>query len=206
MYGVLSLYKQYIRTDKKGWSLATHFHESTWWRHQMDTFSALLALCAGHLPVTGEFPAQRRSFDVFFDLRPNQQLSKQWRRLLFETPSRSSWRHCDEMCFYAVQYCRIIWLRLRYPLDNNLAQKCVMPMPEPLMTQSTDACTYMCLISTAGKNGDVVKWICFPHYWLYEGNSSVTGRFFSQKDINTGCCFLYCYGLKYYWIGCWVTG
>ena len=33
---------------------------------------ALLALCAGNSPVTGEFPSQRpvtRSFDVFFDLR-----------------------------------------------------------------------------------------------------------------------------------------
>ena len=41
----------------------------TWWRHQMETFSALLALCAGNSPVSGEFPAQRpvtRSFDVFF--------------------------------------------------------------------------------------------------------------------------------------------
>ena len=25
----------------------------TWWRHQMETFSALLALCAGISPVTG---------------------------------------------------------------------------------------------------------------------------------------------------------
>ena len=44
----------------------------TWWRHQMETFSALLALCAGNSPVPGEFPSQRpvtRSFDVFFDLR-----------------------------------------------------------------------------------------------------------------------------------------
>ena len=45
----------------------------------METFSALLAICAGNSPVSGEFPAQRqvtRSFDVFFDLRPNKQLSK----------------------------------------------------------------------------------------------------------------------------------
>ena len=38
----------------------------------MDTFAALLAICAGKSPVTGEFPEQRpvtRSFDVFFDLR-----------------------------------------------------------------------------------------------------------------------------------------
>ena len=39
--------------------------------YQMETFSALLAFCAGNSSVTGEFPSQRpvtRSFDVFFDL------------------------------------------------------------------------------------------------------------------------------------------
>ena len=63
---------------------------STWWRHQMETFSALLAICAGNSPVPGEFPAQRpvtRSFDVFFDLQPNKRLSKQWWGWWFETPS-----------------------------------------------------------------------------------------------------------------------
>ena len=47
------------------------FHCHSLWRHQMETFSALLAFCIGNSPVTGEFPAQRpvtRSFDVFFDL------------------------------------------------------------------------------------------------------------------------------------------
>ena len=47
----------------------------------MEIFSALLAICAGNSPVTGEFPAQRpvtQSFDVFFDLRRNKRLSKQW--------------------------------------------------------------------------------------------------------------------------------
>ena len=51
-----------------------------WWRHQMETFSALLAICAGNSPVSGYFPAQRpvpRSFDVFFDLHLNKRLSKQ---------------------------------------------------------------------------------------------------------------------------------
>ena len=28
----------------------------TWWRHQMELFSALLAICAGNSPVTGDFP------------------------------------------------------------------------------------------------------------------------------------------------------
>ena len=52
-------------------------------------------LCAGNSPVTGVFPALRpvtRGFYVFFDLRLYQQLSKQWRRWWFETPSRSLWR------------------------------------------------------------------------------------------------------------------
>ena len=46
----------------------------------METFSALLAICAGYSPVSGEFPAQRpvtRSIDVLFDLRLNKRLSKQ---------------------------------------------------------------------------------------------------------------------------------
>ena len=46
----------------------------SWWRHQMETFSVLLALCAGNSPVSGEFPSQRpvtRSCDVFVDLCPN---------------------------------------------------------------------------------------------------------------------------------------
>ena len=46
----------------------------------METFSALLAICAGNSRVTSEFPSQRpvtRSFDVFFDLRLNKQLSEQ---------------------------------------------------------------------------------------------------------------------------------
>ena len=30
----------------------------SWWRHQMELFSALLVICAGNSPATGEFPAQ----------------------------------------------------------------------------------------------------------------------------------------------------
>ena len=40
-----------------------HFSQSfisiVWWRHQMETFSALLALCEGNSPVTGEFPPHK---------------------------------------------------------------------------------------------------------------------------------------------------
>ena len=31
----------------------------SWWRHQTEAFSTLLALCVGNSAVTGEFPSQR---------------------------------------------------------------------------------------------------------------------------------------------------
>ena len=65
----------------------------------METFSALLALCAGNSQVTGEFRSHRpatRSFNVFFDLRLSKRLSKQSSRRWFETPPRSLWRHRNE--------------------------------------------------------------------------------------------------------------
>ena len=81
-----------------------------WWRHQKETFSALLALCVGNSPVSGEFPSQRpvtRSFDVFFDLRLNKQLSKQSWGWWFERPSIPLWRHCNEftICCVLLWFC-----------------------------------------------------------------------------------------------------
>ena len=74
-----------------------HYSRSVlWWRHQMETFSALLALCAGNSSVTGEFPTQRPvawSFDVFVDLCLNKRLSEQSWDWWFETPSRWLWSH-----------------------------------------------------------------------------------------------------------------
>ena len=79
-----------------------------WWRHRMETFPALLAICSGNSPVTGEFPAQRsvtQRFDGFFDLRLNKRLSKQswgWR---FDMLWRPLWRHCNVWAFTSVVWC-----------------------------------------------------------------------------------------------------
>ena len=94
------------------WSYSGFMHQETrlllfqsmacsWWRHQMETFSALLAICAGNSPVPGELPTQRpvtRSFDVYFDLRPDKRLSKQLWGWWFETLSHSLWRHRNAEC------------------------------------------------------------------------------------------------------------
>ena len=74
----------------------------------METFSVLLDLCAGNSPVPGEFLAQgpvTRSFVIFFDLRLSKRLSKQSWGWWFETPSRSSWRHCNEKYWIQMVIC-----------------------------------------------------------------------------------------------------
>ena len=78
----------------------------------METFSALLAICAGNSPVPGEFPSQRpvtRSFHISFDLRMNKRLGKQSWGWWFETPSRPLWRQCNVLLPIAVlvvvRYC-----------------------------------------------------------------------------------------------------
>ena len=72
----------------------------SWWRHQMEAFSALLAICAGNSPVPGEFPTQRpvtQSFDVYFDLRLNRRLCKQSWGWWFETLLCPLWRHSNDI-------------------------------------------------------------------------------------------------------------
>ena len=81
------------------------FINRTWWRHQMETFSALLALCAGNSPASGEFPTQRsvtRGFDVFLHMCLNKRLRKQSWGWWFETLSRPLRRHCNDMTCLSV--------------------------------------------------------------------------------------------------------
>ena len=96
----------YVMRNVKDWFWNT-FSQCVWFACDINmitssngNISALLALCAGNSPVTGKFPTQRpvtRSFDVFFDLRMNKPMSKQWWGWWFETPSRPILLHCNEM-------------------------------------------------------------------------------------------------------------
>ena len=105
---------------------------SPWGRHQMVTFSALLALCAGNSPVTGEFPSQRpvtRSFEVFCALIKcwvNNRAAGDLRRhrahydVIIMLDDKSAW------CVYwigTVKQQAIIWT----------------PGSEPMLTQTCDA-------------------------------------------------------------------
>ena len=97
--------------------------KTSWWR-QMETFSALLALCLGNWPATSEFTAQRpatRSFDVFFDLRLIKQFNKQSRRWWFETPSGPLWRQCNAFIDVGMLQGTIllIWIQLNFSMDKQ---------------------------------------------------------------------------------------
>ena len=72
-------------------------YRSSWWHHQMETFSALLAFCEGNPLVTRGFPSQRqwRGAFMFSLICLNKRLSKQSRRLWVRTPLHSLWRNCN---------------------------------------------------------------------------------------------------------------
>ena len=112
-------------------------NDMLWLRHQMETFSALLALCAGNSPVTGEFPAQRpvtRSFDIFFDLHLNKRLSKQSWGWWFETQWCLLWRHSNavyhERCRHALTHWgRVTYQWTRPPLVQIMAYRLYVAKP-----------------------------------------------------------------------------
>ena len=84
-------------TRFSSWSL---FHFARW-RHQMETFSTLLDLCAGNFTGHKWIPLTKTSeaeLWCFLWSATEQRLSKQSRRRWFETPSRSLWRHCNVFC------------------------------------------------------------------------------------------------------------
>ena len=93
-----------------------------WWCHEMETFSALLALCAGNSLAASEIPSQRpvsRSFDIFFDLRLNKWLCKQSRRWWFGMPACSLWRHCNSSGLMPNRWQAITWTSVDKMPDNE---------------------------------------------------------------------------------------
>ena len=67
------------------------------WRHQMETFAALLVLCTGNSPVTGEFPAQRpvtRSFDTSMWYINVLYKSMAWHKTAV-IPLQTHWSYCS---------------------------------------------------------------------------------------------------------------
>ena len=118
----------------------------TWWRHQMEAFSALLAIYAENSPVPGEFPTQRpvtRSFDVCFDLRLDKRLSKQSWGWWFETLSRPFWRHSNETTAFELDW----YHHLTLSIETLIIRLCISYI---------SASSYV-LVS---------HFLCVTHWWI----------------------------------------
>ena len=79
------------------WNHWAMFMNGSWWRHQMEFFRVTGLLCGsytGHRWIPSQRPVTR-NFDIFFDLHPNKQLSKESWGCWFGASSRSLWRYCN---------------------------------------------------------------------------------------------------------------
>ena len=79
----------------------------TWWRHQMETFSVLLAFCAGNSQVPGNSPHRGQwcgalMVSLICALKYGWVNSHE-----AETPSCSLWRHCNDQIKLNVNVCKI---------------------------------------------------------------------------------------------------
>ena len=140
-------YKEYLIWLNFSTEITMHLH--TWsyrirWRHQMETFSALLARCARNCPVTGEFSSQRpvtRSFDVFFDLPMTKRLSKRGaddlRRyrlnydvIVMDIPPQLTWTNRDltSMMFCGIHLRAISWTSSQ--IHITIYRSCICFAPE----------------------------------------------------------------------------
>ena len=126
----------------------------------METFSALLAICAGNSPVPGEFPTQRpvrRSFDVYFDLRPNKRLSKQSWGWWFETPSCPLWHRRNVwLCKAEVSF--LDYLGISCPLLLN--QWWQIPVMHIHMCPRLKRVNQVYICPSAKRVNKVPGWLC----------------------------------------------
>ena len=95
-----------------------YFHVP-WWRHQMETFFALLVICAGihRSPVNSLHKGQWRGALMFSWSAPKR-LSKQWWGWLFETPSCLLWRHRNAIAVICLTH---NWIHVD---DDKIYRKC----------------------------------------------------------------------------------
>ena len=131
----------------------SHYQSQSWPRSLLpygitrqwdNSFSALLAICAGNSPDPFGFPTQRpvtRSFDVFFDLCLNKRLSKQWWGWWFEMPPCPLWRH--------------------HNVNRGWWVKSVVKTID--LPQSFESQQNLCVYT----HDDIMTWKHFPHYSLF---------------------------------------
>ena len=152
----------------------------------MKTFSALLALCAGNSPVTGEFPSQRLvllSLDVFFDLCLNKWLSKQSRHWWFEMPSHSLWHPCNDRFKSWTEIYLLFWHISKQKIEKV----------KPAMEKEIHSTTFYCLFWVFGE----ILTVLLPHCTVFHSThanlplESISSTKFLSVYWVTPCCLMW---------------
>ena len=97
----------------------THKYHNSWWCHDMELRSALLALCWRNPPVTGVFPSKgalMQSVDFFPVVSLGMLLNQRSNRRLFVTP----WRSCDVTTM--LTECPYICICTEWPMSSSWLQ------------------------------------------------------------------------------------
>ena len=139
----------------------------TWWSHQMEIFSALLALCVGNSLVTEEFPSHRRvtrSFDIFFDLRRNE-LINAWVKNREAGDLRRHHAHNDVILMCIGHY-------TSKPETLDIAPKCEINIyiifPVPLfIIKALSYCHFSITKFMLYVTGLNTRWLAILHFILY---------------------------------------
>ena len=160
-----------------------------WWRHQMETFAALLAIHAGNSPVIGEFPAQRPvtwSFDVFFNLHQNERLSKQSWGWWIEMPWRPLLRHSNDGISWtgnittAPAKCSVVQIQFVQPQDTRSHSH-----PLQLMSAQPSAPRYNIIMTWLSHHNDIATSFWRNHAIIV---SAGIGTGDHRKQVGHRCC------------------
>ena len=114
----------------RGQCVNSMFDIGPWWRHDMETFSALLALCQGNPLVADGFPSQRTSnveLLFFFSVNLSKLLNKhsscwQWDGTVLK------WSQCHDFHARPNRVFKIMyfWDKLRNMSNIFMSANCVM--------------------------------------------------------------------------------
>ena len=139
-------------------------YKSTWWCHQMETFSPLLVICAGDSLVTGEPPAQKPVSELDIAKLTPCYFQRFITWLLLITMIRYLELLIRQWVFWYISDTKYRYFRVSIKLDSG----------------------------KYSDYDDVIKWKHFPRYWHFVGESM--GHRWIPLAKTSGaelCCFLW---------------
>ena len=128
----------WLETQHREWH-----REHSWWRHQMEIYSALLAICAGNSPGTGEFPHKGQWCGALVfslicvwinDWVNNREAGDLRRYRAHYVVTVMASKHCIGITARGFR-----WWKVNIGSGNDLVPSGNKPLPEPRLSKISDA-------------------------------------------------------------------